>query len=652
MGHEKKGGPPRLRFTHEELAEPVLEKPIRRVEKAAAKLDKAEGKIPTRKRFNIEQATDAKTGKTVARLRFGKSQVEEPDGGKSGAAKETLRKLSSKLIHEADAEPGEVGSEGSASDVSAEAMDSAQSIASSAIHRTEARLRHAQKMAPYRAAAKAEERLDKANVKFLQSEDALAKSRSSKLMEGSHSPSFMDGSQKYTQDAPAPKPFQHTSASVPAPGNPGMATQHHPRGKHKSSQSGTSSSPVSRWQQRRAIRRQYAAMKRQSAAAETGGNAVARFTGNAKERVGQSLRRNKRPLTIAGLIVMMVAMVMNGLSSCSPLVQSGFQAVAMSTYPADEAEMLKAERIYAGFEKDLQDMLNNYERNHDYDEYYYDLYEIWHDPHALMCVLSAYFNGAVWTADQAYDRMVFLFEWQYKLTEDVKRETRYRQEERIGYNTVTDPDTGETKQVPYTYYVDVPYYYYIANIKLVNQNLSYSPVYTMSEEQVGMYAMYKSTLGNYPDLFKWNKYASKLKDYVDYDVPQDVLDENPSFAALIEEAEKYLGYPYVWGGSKPTTSFDCSGFVCWVFTSSGVLNTGRMGAISLYGMCTPVTEEEAQPGDLVFFEGTIPHDDRITHVGIYVGDGMMIHCGDPITYADLSDRYWVQHMYGYARPRI
>jgi cell wall-associated NlpC family hydrolase len=179
---------------------------------------------------------------------------------------------------------------------------------------------------------------------------------------------------------------------------------------------------------------------------------------------------------------------------------------------------------------------------------------------------------------------------------------------------------------------------------------SHLPVYIMSEEKVGMYAMYMSTLGNKPDLFRGNPHASTLKQYVDYDIPEEVL-EDPAFAALIAEAKKYLGYPYVWGGSKPSTSFDCSGFVSWVYTQTGVCNTGRLGATGLYGVCTPITPEEARPGDMVFFQGTINRADGITHVGIYVGNGMMIHCGNPITYADLSDRFWIDHFFGFGRPR-
>ena len=167
---------------------------------------------------------------------------------------------------------------------------------------------------------------------------------------------------------------------------------------------------------------------------------------------------------------------------------------------------------------------------------------------------------------------------------------------------------------------------------------------------MGLYALYMSTLGNMPDLFAGKPHASQLKDPLLYDVPEEYKQADPQFGKLIEEAEKYLGFPYVWGGSSPDTSFDCSGFVSYVFTNSGVYNTGRLGATGLYGICQKITADEAHPGDLIFFEGTMGEDvGGITHVGLYVGDNMMIHCGNPITYADLTRSYWQQHFYGFGR---
>ena len=200
------------------------------------------------------------------------------------------------------------------------------------------------------------------------------------------------------------------------------------------------------------------------------------------------------------------------------------------------------------------------------------------------------------------------------------------------------------------YDVEVPYNYYICYVTLENFNLSHVPVYMMSEEQLSMYALYMSTLGNRPDLFPSSGYIGK---YItnrppEHEVPESYLDDE-TFAAILKEAEKYLGFPYVWGGSSPSTSFDCSGFVSYVLTNSGLVNTGRLGAQGLYNVCTPVSKANAQPGDLIFFVGTYDTP-GVSHVGIYVGDGVMIHCGDPIQYTSINSSYWQQHFYAFGRP--
>ena len=227
-------------------------------------------------------------------------------------------------------------------------------------------------------------------------------------------------------------------------------------------------------------------------------------------------------------------------------------------------------------------------------------------------------------------------------------ETRYRTETRTGTRTHTDPETGETTTEEYEYEVEVAYDYYICYVTLTNFDLSHLPVYLMNEDQVSMYAVYMATLGNRPDLFPQGEYpnASGREDYLDYGVPPEAL-EDEQFAAMLREAEKYLGYPYVWGGSNPSTSFDCSGFVSWVINHSG-WNVGRQTANGLLGLCTPVSGSNAKPGDLIFFQGTY-NTSGASHVGIYVGNGMMIHCGSPISYASINTPYWQQHFYTFAR---
>lgn len=408
-----------------------------------------------------------------------------------------------------------------------------------------------------------------------------------------------------------------------------------------------SSNPLSRWRQKRAIRRTYmtgqAAGETARSAAQAGG-AVAR----AKRGVKALAARSRKTYLLAGALVALLAFVMNGLSSCAPLVQSAMQSLVIAAYPAGDEDLLAAERYYANLEKELQNELNHYASYHPgFDEYRIEADDIWHDPHALMALISAHANGE-WTVDDAYGYMDRLFEKQYILTEDIEEESRYRQEWVTRYRRVEDEETGEVTWVPYQVEEDVPYTYRICTVTLDNFNLSHLPFYVLSREGVGRYAMYISVLGMREDLFRGNPYASTLREPGEYDIPADVM-EDETFRRLIEEAEKYIGYPYVWGGDSPETSFDCSGFISYVFAASGVRDVGRLGATSLYGRCTPIAPQEARPGDLIFFEGTISGEEGITHVGLYVGGNHMLHCGSPIGYADLTDSYWQNHFYGYGR---
>ena len=412
-------------------------------------------------------------------------------------------------------------------------------------------------------------------------------------------------------------------------------------------QAPSSSNPFSRWRQKRAIRRMYmtgqAAGETARSAAQAGG-AVAR----AKRGVKALVARSRKTYLLAGALVALLAFVMNGLSSCAPLVQSAMQSLVIAAYPAEDEDLLAAERYYANLEKELQNELNHYASYHPgFDEYRIEADDIWHDPHALMALISAHANGE-WTVDDAYGYMDRLFEKQYILTEDIEEETRYRREWVTRYRRVEDEETGNVTWVPYQVEEDVPYTYRICNVTLDNFNLSHLPFYVLSREGVGRYAMYISVLGMREDLFRGNPYASTLREPGEYDIPADVM-EDETFRRLMEEAEKYIGYPYVWGGDSPETSFDCSGFISYVFAASGVRDVGRLGATSLYGRCTPIAPQEARPGDLIFFEGTISGEEGITHVGLYVGGNHMLHCGSPIGYADLTDSYWQNHFYGYGR---
>ena len=399
------------------------------------------------------------------------------------------------------------------------------------------------------------------------------------------------------------------------------------------------SNPVSRYLQKKRIQRNYAKQVRQAGkTAKDTAAATQSAARRAKEAAKKSvvfIRRHSRVVLLVVGIGACVGLLFGGMSSCSMMGGSGVGGVFLSSYLSEDADMLAAEAAYAGLEADLQYELDNYESLHPgYDEYRFDLDTIGHDPYVLISILSALHEG-VFTMDEIQSELQTLFDRQYTLTETVTVEVRYRTETR------TDSEGNE-------YDVEVPYDYYICTVSLENFDLSHLPVYLMDEEQLSLYAAYMSTLGNRPDLFGTAEYpnASTLEEPTYYDIPPEAL-EDETFAAMISEAEKYLGYPYVWGGSSPSTSFDCSGFVSWVINHSG-WSVGRQTAQGLYNLCTPVSSAQAKPGDLIFFVGT--YDTAgVSHVGIYVGGGMMIHCGDPISYANINTSYWQSHYFSFGR---
>lgn len=402
------------------------------------------------------------------------------------------------------------------------------------------------------------------------------------------------------------------------------------------------------WQQKRALRKEYAAAKSGKHTSRTVRRAVEDSSSMTKKAVSY-VRTHGQGIAMA-LLAGMLLVVMSSIQACTPLAQSVLESLVIGTYPAEEADVLSAEHAYAQMERDLQDEVDHYERYHPgYDEYQVDAAEIWHDPYVLMAIVSAYFDGQTWTVESAYPVLEKYFDLQYILTEEITSETRYRTETRTETHLIQD-ETGQTRLVTETHDVEVPYFYRICRVTLENRNLSHLPVYSMSHHTMGMYALYMSTHGNMEGIFAGYPHATPLRDPWIYDIPQETLDADPSFAALMEEANKYVGYPYVWGGASPETSFDCSGFVSYVLTASGVCNTGRLGATGLYHLCREVSSEEVRPGDLVFFEGTMGADvDGITHVGIYVGDGRMIHAGDPVGFADLSQEKWQKHFSCFGR---
>ena len=334
--------------------------------------------------------------------------------------------------------------------------------------------------------------------------------------------------------------------------------------------------------------------------------------------------------------VLLLLLMQSCMSSMVTVGNGLVGAVAASTYKAEDVDMLGAEAAYCGLEDELQDYLDTYEETHDYDEYHFDLDDIEHDPYVLISMISALHEGA-WTVDEVRFTLQDLFDRQYSLTEEVVTERRYY----IETDTWVDED-GVTHTDSYRVYYD----YFICTVTLENFNLSHVPIYMMTEEQLSMYALYMSTLGNRPDLFPSSPYVGKYvtNGPTEHEVPEAYLSDE-TFAAILEEAEKYIGFPYVWGGYQPSTSFDCSGFVSYVYNQCG-WDFGRLGAQSLYNICSRTNSP--LPGDLVFFTGTYDTP-GVSHVGIYVGDGWMLHCGDPIQYANLNTSYWQSHLYAYGR---
>ena len=393
---------------------------------------------------------------------------------------------------------------------------------------------------------------------------------------------------------------------------------------------------VSRYLQKQKIKRQYAKQAREAArqtAKTTEGTAS--VTGKLTEKVSAYIKEHPGRLLLLLAAFLLLVVLQSCMSSLVTVGNGVAGAIGASTYAAEDADLLGAEAAYCALEDELQRYLDTYIRTHDYDEYHFDLDTIEHDPYVLLSIVCALHEGE-WTLGEVRGTLQMLFDRQYILTEDVEVEQRYYLET----DTWTDED-GNTHSDTYRVYYD----YYICYVTLENFNLSHLPIYIMGENQLSRYALYMATLGNRPDLFPSSPYVEKYTSPpVEHDIPEAYLADE-TFAAILKEAEKYIGFPYVWGGSSPSTSFDCSGFVSYVYNQCG-WSFGRLGAQGLYNICSRTSSP--RPGDLVFFVGT--YDTAgISHVGIYVGDGWMLHCGDPISYANLNSSYWQSHLYAYGR---
>ena len=558
-------------------------------EKAHERLDAAREKLPTKKVLKKERVFDDEKGKAKTRLHF-EDEIKLPKGQSKlkFETEKSVRKVGDTLAASIHGKMYEVEQDNSA----VEAAHRTEIVAESAI-RHYSHHRQSQANKPFEKVSKLEHEANVADTKL-------------------H--------------------YEKTQ-------------QEHPEMKKQRSD-------MNKHYQKQNIKKEYAAARKsgsQSAAAAT--KSTGKKTGEkAAEKIKEFVAKNKSVFIWVGVGLILLVMLTAGISSCSAMLSSSGTSIIASSYLSEDDAMLGAEEQYLQMEAELQDKLDNFESYYPgYDEYNFDLDDIEHDPYVVVSILSA-LHEAEFTLNEIQGTLQMLFDKQYILTTEEIVEVRYRTETRVGSYTTTDPNTGATTVHYYTYQVQVPYNYYIINVTLENFNLSHVPVYIMSQDQLSMYATYMSVVGNREDLFPNSEYVDKyITDPPDEYTVNSAYLADETFATLIEEAEKYLNYPYVWGGSNPSTSFDCSGFVSYVLTNSGLVNTGRLGAQGLYNVCTPVSRANAKPGDLIFFTGTYDTP-GVSHVGIYVGDGVMLHCGDPIQYSSINTSYWQSHFYSFGRP--
>lgn len=421
------------------------------------------------------------------------------------------------------------------------------------------------------------------------------------------------------------------------------------------------SNAFSRWRQKSEIKKEYAAAKagKSTGAAASGaasGNAAtaknagkaAKETKKVSERVGEFVSKHWHGLLIGGGILLVVMMISGMMGSCSVMFQGGSDVVVETSFTAEDEDILGVEADYCALEAALQARINNIESEFPgYDEINITQDQIGHNPYELASYLTVVFEN--YTRSQVQGTLQQIFAAQYELTFDSVVETRYRTETKTRTVTRTDPETGETYEEEEEYEEEVPYNYYILNVTLDNKGLANILLSAgLTDDQMMRYGLLMQTLGNKPEIFGDNPYAIAIQDVLHYDIPGEALTDE-KFRKMITEAEKYLGYPYVWGGSSPSTSFDCSGFVSWVINHCGNgWNVGRLTAEGLRQICAIIPRSEAKPGDLIFFQGTY-NTTGASHVAIYVGNGMMIHCGNPISYASINTSYWQQHFYCYGR---
>ena len=649
----------RLELTEEERADPALQPYIQKAEAKADKLDAARAALPKKRVPVKEKVYDAANGKAKSPLRF-EQQDKGPPSLKPNPASRPLSEallFAHGKIHEVEHE--NVGVEGGHKGEELVEHQTAKVIRSGIRHH---------KMKPYKAVEKAERQLMSAN----KGPPSLTPNPASrplseallfahgKIHEVEHENVGVEGGHKgeelvERQTAKAirsgirhhkMKPYKAVEKAERQlmSANAEYFYQKSLRDNPQIAQA--ASNPISRMWQKRRIKQQYAKAARQAGQAAAQGAAataengfrVTKLAAEGGERVAEFAARNWKTILIVAVFGLLALLLITGLQSCTVMAGTAGTVVTASSYFSKDKDMLGAEKAYAKLEQKLQRYLDTYEATHNYDEYHFYLDEIEHDPYVLISILSALHDG-VFTLAEVQGELEMLFEKQYILTETVTMQIRYRTKMMV----IIGP-----YGVPQVITYQEPYEYYICTVKLKNKDLSHLPVEVLTEEQLSAYSLYMRTLGNRPDLFGQAQYpnASTIKQPTYYDVPPEALKDD-KFAAMMEEATKYIGYPYVWGGSSPSTSFDCSGYISWVLNHSG-WNVGRQTAQGLYNFCTPVSAAQVKPGDLVFFKGTYDTP-GVSHCGIYIGNFIMLHCGDPISYTNLNSKYWQEHFYSYGR---
>ena len=577
---------PRLNFTEEDLANPKLEKQIGKVQKAEEKLDKAYEKIPKKKKLVMERGFDEAKGKKKTKIHFEEMEKKPPHRQKFHQPVERMTSSAENVLH---GKIYEVEKE----NVGVESGHLGERTAESAVRHSARKINSAyrqHRLKPYLDAEKAEKVLEKETVKFR---------------------------------------YQKAMAENPK----------------------LSSSPLSRFMQKRKIQREYAKEVR---AAGKAGSTISQNVRKTVKEAGKKavvfIRRGGKWLVILLPVFLIVVLLGGGITSCSSMFTGGLNSVIASSYTAEDADINGAEADYLAKENELRLQLARIETDYPgYDEYHYNLSEIGHDPYELTSYLTVMFED--YSRAEVQSELQRLFNLQYSISYDTKKEVRTRTETQTTYEWEWNEELEDWELIEYEEEVEVEYDYWILTTTLHNNSLGGILTGSLNADQKERYDVLLETRGNREGLFPDSPALAggiNIGEYTDYDIPPEALTD-VKFRRMITEAEQYLGYPYVWGGSNPQTSFDCSGFVSWVINHCGNgWDVGRLGAEGLKNICAIIPPSEAKPGDLIFFQGTY-NTTGASHVAIYCGNNMMIHCGNPIQYANITGAYWQEHFYCFGR---